>query len=182
MSVDPRPAWYGAPSRLLTPCWRAHGIAEITAERLNELGLIGVILDMDNTLAEWRAEAPLPEAVVWLGEIHAAGLKTCVVSNTHRTERLKRLCDILGVEYILGAVKPFRRGFRLALERMGTPADRTAVIGDQIFTDVLGGNRMGLYTVLVPPLSSAEFIGTRWISRRLERLLARMDRSEPNEP
>jgi HAD superfamily phosphatase (TIGR01668 family) len=75
------------------------------------------------------------------------------------------------IDFILGATKPRRKGYRLALARMGTAPEQTAFVGDQIFTDVLGGNRMGLYTILVPPLSKREFMGTRLISRRLEQLL-----------
>lgn len=156
---------------LLTPDWHPQSLFDVTAKRLKALGIEGVMLDMDNTLTEWRSEDLTPEVLAWIASIHDAGLKTCVVSNTHRRERLKRLCDRMKVDFVLGVRKPRRRGFRLALLKMGTLPERTAIIGDQIFTDVLGGNRMGLYTILVPPLSSVEFFATKWISRRLERIV-----------
>ncbi len=172
--------WIG----LLIPDWTAKGLYDVTPEKLQALGMKGLIMDMDNTLTEWRSQVLAPAVVEWLGHLRAAGVKTCVVSNTHRPDRLKRLCDPHGVEFVLGT-KPLHRGFRRALEKMGVPHERTAVIGDQIFTDVLGGARMGLYTILVPPLSPVEFAGTRWVSRLLERALSnylRRIRREPQSP
>jgi hypothetical protein len=166
-AANPAPdaGWIG----LLTPRWFAKNLFEVTAKKLHELEMDGVILDMDNTLTEWRSAALAPTVVEWLGHLHDAGLKTCVVSNTHRPDRLKRICEPHGVDFVLG-MKPRRGGFRQALKKMGTARERTALIGDQIFTDVFGGNRMGLYTILVPPLSPVEFIGTK-INRWMERIL-----------
>lgn len=158
---------------LLTPRCFANTLFEVTPERLQSLGIDGVMLDMDNTLTEHHAIDFTPAVVDWLASVHDAGIKTCVVSNTHRISRLKRLCEARGIDYVRGVRKPRRNGFRRALEKMGTLPERTAMIGDQIFTDVLGGNRLGLYTILVQPLSREEFLGTRWISRNLERLLFR---------
>ena len=155
----------------LTPDWLAESLFAVTAERLKSLGLAGLMLDMDNTLTEYHSTDFTPEVIEWLGGIHDAGIETCVVSNTNRVTRLQRLCEPHGVKYVLGVRKPRRKGFRLALEKMGTPRERTAICGDQIFTDMLGGKRMGLYTILVPPLSPKEFLGTKWISRNLERVL-----------
>jgi HAD superfamily phosphatase (TIGR01668 family) len=181
-AADERRRW----DDLLRPCWHARSLFDVTPERLKNLGVEGVMLDMDNTLTEWRSESFTPEALAWMNALRDAGFKTCVVSNTNRTERLKNLCAILKTDYVLGVTKPRRRGFRLALEKMGTAVQTTAIVGDQIFTDVLGGNRMGLYTILVPPLSREEFVGTRWISRRLERALfsylQRVKRLPPREP
>jgi HAD superfamily phosphatase (TIGR01668 family) len=169
--------------RLFTPCWFARSLFEVTAARLKSLGVEGLMLDMDNTLTEWHSMDLTPTVVAWLGHLRDAGIQTCVVSNTNRVDRLQRLCDPHGVAYVLGVQKPRRRGFRLALEKMGTPLERTAIAGDQIFTDVFGGNRMGLYTILVPPLSPREFLGTKWISRNLERVLfAFMERTRRYPP
>jgi len=74
------------------------------------------------------------------------------------------------VPFIARARKPRRRSFRRAMELMGTKPETTAVIGDQLFTDMLGGNRLGLFTILVTPISKEEFIGTRFM-RFLEKLI-----------
>ena len=156
--------------RYLIPRWMPESLFEVTAERLAALEIRGVILDMDNTLTEWHSGQITAEVLGWIKGLHDQGFRTCVLSNTHREDRLKALCEQLGVDYLLGS-KPRRRGFRAAMLKLGTVAEQTAVIGDQIFTDVLGGNRTGLYTILVPPLSKSEFVGTKWISRRLEKIL-----------
>jgi HAD superfamily phosphatase (TIGR01668 family) len=106
-----------------------------------------------------------------------AGLKLCICSNTHRPRRLARLAEELGVPYIERVAKPRRAGFLRALALMEVRPEQTAVVGDQLMTDIWGGNRCGLLTILVEPLSRVEFIGTRVISRPLEALLlARMRR------
>ena len=82
------------------------------------------------------------------------------------------MARVLDVPAISKARKPSRRAFRQALATLGTTEKETAVVGDQLFTDVLGGNRLGLYTVLVMPLSKREFFGTKAI-RSLERIVLR---------
>jgi HAD superfamily phosphatase (TIGR01668 family) len=93
----------------------------------------------------------------------------CLVSNNLST-RVSRFSRALDIPAIAKAAKPRRRSFRQAMEIMGTTAEHTAVIGDQLFTDVLGGNRLHLFTVLVSPLSPLEFWTTRLV-RRAERLV-----------
>ncbi|MBW3622244.1 MAG: YqeG family HAD IIIA-type phosphatase [Armatimonadetes bacterium] len=182
VSIAP-PAPPLTPVEFLIPRWFAHGLFEVTPERLEALGIQGLMLDLDNTLAEYYSTDFSPEVSEWLCAVHDVGIKTCVVSNTHRVARLKSLCEPCGVGYVLGVRKPRRKGFRLALAKMGTPPERTAIVGDQIFTDVLGGNRMGLYTILVPPLSHKEFFATRWVSRSLERVLfSYLDRCRRTPP
>jgi predicted HAD superfamily phosphohydrolase YqeG len=80
----------------------------------------------------------------------------------------------MGILHVPGnASKPRRRGLRIALSLLGTAPAETAMVGDQLFTDVLAGNRLGLTTILVNPLTPAEFLGTRLISRTAERLVLR---------
>ena len=96
----------------------------------------------------------------------------CLVSN-NKKDRVSNFGRILGVPALSKARKPRRRAFREAMRIMNTRPETTAVIGDQIFTDVLGGNRLGLYTILVVPLSKQEFIGTRCM-RHLERVVLKI--------
>jgi len=93
----------------------------------------------------------------------------CFVSN-NTDLRVKEIADRVNIPFIARAKKPRRRSFRKAMALMDTKPEHTAVVGDQIFTDILGGNRLGLFTVLVSPISRKEFIGTRLV-RILEKII-----------
>lgn len=153
--------------RLLAPHECRRSLWEVDLPALARRGIRGLILDLDNTMAEYGKAVVPPETKAWVQEALRLGFSVCITSNA-RPRRVKAFADALGVPGIAYAVKPVRRAFRLALKLLGTTARETAVIGDQLFTDVLGGNRMGMYTILVNPLSSAE-LGTTRLVRRLER-------------
>lgn len=155
--------------KLLRPRACAGSLFEITPASLKQRGIRGVILDLDNTLTPWAEKEVSPQAQVWVESLREAGLRVCLFSN-NRKERGEALAKSLGLLCIFSARKPRKRAFRQALALLGTSPEETAVIGDQIFTDMLGGNRAGLYTILVPPLSKREFIGTRFM-RLLEKIV-----------
>jgi HAD superfamily phosphatase (TIGR01668 family) len=134
-------------------------------------GLRAVLLDLDNTLVHWHGSEVRPEIAEWLREQQTAGLRFCLASNTHRPRRLAALAETLDVPYELGVAKPAPAGLRRCLARINAVPAETAMIGDQIFTDIWGGNLCGLYTILVQPMSPREFIGTRVVSRPLERVV-----------
>jgi HAD superfamily phosphatase (TIGR01668 family) len=112
-----------------------------------------------------------PQVAEWIGRMQEAGVRLCIVSNTHRPRRLAELASILGIQYVPSGGKPRRRGFLQAIALMEVTPEETAVIGDQVMTDIWGGNRCGLLTILVDPLSAIEFVGTRVVSRNVERIL-----------
>lgn len=148
------------------------GVTDVAIEELREAGIEAVLLDLDNTLVGWRSHE-VPEPVLeWVTALKSAGFKLCLVSNTRYGRRLRALSEALGVPYVRRAWKPRRRGFQAALSELGVDPTRTAMIGDQMFTDVLGGNRVGLYTVMVRPLARREFVGTK-VSRLFEGALLR---------
>ncbi len=153
------------------PRYTARSVADITPAVLDAHGIRAVILDLDNTLVAWHGEEVAREIEAWIVSLRAAGVRLCIASNTHRPARLKRLAERLGVQYASGVAKPRRGGFLRSMELMGSRREETAVIGDQLLTDIWGGNRCELLTFLVPPLSPREFIGTRVISRPIERTL-----------
>lgn len=169
---------------MLVPAEVQPSIFAVDIEALRARGIRGLIVDLDNTLVPWRHPAPTPAVLEWLRRAEGAGLGVCIVSNggSRRVEAFARQAR---VAYVGGARKPRRHGFREAMARLGTGAAETAVVGDQIFTDVLGGNRLGLYTILVSPVSPREFVGTR-VVRLLERLvlgrLARAGMAPAHEP
>ena len=161
-------------SRLLTPDLIVAHVRDVTPALLAAHGLRAVISDLDNTLVPWRSEAVTGEIAAWLVTLREAGIQVCIASNTRHVSRLTRLADTLGILHVPGnASKPGTRGLRKALGLLGADTTDTAMVGDQLFTDILAGNRLGLTTVLVNPLTPHEFIGTRVISRTAERFVLR---------
>lgn len=146
-------------------------MCDIPLALLKARGIRGLIIDLDNTVTEW-GRATLDRGVRrWFADLKEQGIKACLVSN-NRSNRVKKVADALGIPGISRAGKPRRRAFRQAMAVMDTEAGGTAVIGDQVFTDILGGNRLGMYTILVMPINSREFIGTRMM-RHVERIFTR---------
>jgi hypothetical protein len=159
---------------LLTPDLIVAHVRDITPDLLRARGLQAVVSDLDNTLVPWRSEQVAHEITEWLLHLRAAGIGVCIASNTRHLSRLERLAAQLGILHVPeNATKPRRRGLRTALGLLGSAASQTAMVGDQLFTDVLAGNRLGLTTVLVNPLTAHEFIGTRVVSRTAERFVLR---------
>lgn len=152
----------------LMPDQYVESIFSITADRLHNQKIRAIITDLDNTLVEWdRAEAT-PEVMSWLEGLRDAGIQVTVLSNNARG-RVERFCHPLGVHFIWSARKPTGRAFRRAVEEMNVSIAETVVIGDQLFTDVLGGNLLGFHTILVVPVASTDGFFTRF-NRRLERI------------
>jgi HAD superfamily phosphatase (TIGR01668 family) len=145
-------------------------VTDIDPNTLVQRGIRAVLLDLDNTLVPWQ-KMEVPEAIRhWLEAMKQAGLRLCLVSNTRRRYRLEVLSKELGIAYVPRAFKPRRYGLRQALEQLEATPQQAVMIGDQMFTDVWGGNRMGMHTILVLPMARREFIGTR-VSRLVERIL-----------
>ncbi|HHY61325.1 MAG TPA: YqeG family HAD IIIA-type phosphatase [Clostridia bacterium] len=155
--------------KLLKPHLYVNRLEDIPLAELAEKGIRGLIIDLDNTVTEWNSNFIQEKVRAWFAQLPQYNLKPCLVSN-NSPGRVQQVADQLGVPFISKAGKPRRRAFRKAMELLELEPQATAVIGDQIFTDVLGGNRMNLLTILVVPLNKREFIGTRLV-RRLEKLV-----------
>lgn len=119
-------------------------------------GIRGVIFDIDNTLAPHNAPAD-GQAAELFERLHAMGMRTCLLSN-NKEPRVKPFADLVGSEYIHKAGKPGVCGYEKAMERMGTDRKSTLFVGDQLFTDVYGANRAGVYSILVKPMNPREEI------------------------
>ena len=154
---------------LLLPKKAFNSIFDIPLVQLYTFGIRGIIFDLDNTLTEWNNPELSKETISWLEKAKKIGFKMCFVSN-NSDHRVKEIADRVDIPFIARAKKPRRRSFRKAMALMDTKPEHTAVVGDQIFTDILGGNRLGLFTVLVSPISRKEFIGTRLV-RILEKII-----------
>ena len=142
----------------------------IDLRRMRDRGIRALLLDLDNTLVPWREYDISPGVIEWLRRAKDLGFKLCIVSNTRTAKRLTRLAGEMDLPYVKKVLKPRRRGFQEAIGILGAKISETAVIGDQIFTDILGGNRLGIHTVLVTPLHTKEFLGTK-VSRFVEGLV-----------
>ncbi len=160
----------------LCPKLQADSVLDLDSQELQKVGIRGIIFDLDNTLVEWKQENLSQETIDLISRFKDAGFKICIISNAleYRVEAVARL---LSVPYVSRAVKPRKLPFKKALELMGTTPEETAVVGDQLFTDILGGNRMELYTIWTPPLSSTEFFSTRAV-RQLERMVIKRFRKK----
>lgn len=155
--------------KYLCPKQYVEDICQIDLQELKKKGIQGIIMDLDNTLVPWNDCAVFPEINDWLKQLKAAGFSSCIVSNNN-SRRGRELSEFFDMPAFWKAVKPRRRAFRKALKLMGLKPSQVAVVGDQIFTDILGGNRLGLYTILVRPLNRQEFLWTQCI-RKLEKIV-----------
>lgn len=155
---------------LLIPGAVAADVTAIPPDALSARGIRALIIDLDNTLTRWNDVGCAPEVAAWLQRLQEAGVGVCIVSN-NGPDRVRRFCDALGTElpWIANAGKPSRRAYRRAQQELGAPSEAVAVVGDQVFTDIFGGNRAGLLTILVAPLGRREFPATALV-RIVERL------------
>lgn len=160
----------------LCPKYQAKSILELDLEELERAGIKGIIFDLDNTLVEWKKETLSSEVIDLISRFKNKGFKICILSNALE-HRVESVAQVLDVPYVSRAVKPRKTPFRKALEIMGTNPEETAVVGDQLFTDILGGNRMELYTIWTPPLSSTEFVSTKAV-RQIERMVIKRFRKK----
>lgn len=161
--------------QLLLPKRSYNTIFDIPLLELYASGIRGIIFDLDNTLTEWNNPELSRKTTSWLESAAKIGFKMCFVSNNSDL-RVREVADLVDIPFVARAGKPRRRSFRRAMELMGTKPEATAVVGDQIFTDILGGNRLGLFTILVSPISKHEFVGTRLVRVIEKQILKRSGR------
>lgn len=153
---------YG-PMRLLVPALYIERIYDLPLSWLKENSVKAVITDLDNTLVPWRDYRVASELADWFKDLHDAGFKTVILSNARPSPTITELSKLLETDLVVGARKPLTRFFKIALSRAGTAPHETCVIGDQVFTDILGGNMVGCRTVLVKQVGRREFLGTRFM-------------------
>ncbi|MCX6367186.1 MAG: YqeG family HAD IIIA-type phosphatase [Armatimonadetes bacterium] len=156
-------------------------VSELELAWLAEHGIRGIVSDLDNTLAAWHGDEIPRDILVWLEAVKSAKIGVCLCSNTRRPVRLARIAERLEIHHVPGnAGKPGKAGVLKALELMAVLPNEALMVGDQLFTDMVAGNRVGLTTVLVNPLADKEFIGTKLISRNAEKLILRGERARPS--
>jgi len=155
---------------ILRPKVYVDSVYNIDLKKLKELKKIkGIIIDLDNTLVAWGQNEVSQKNIDWVNEAKKLGLKICIVSNTN-SKRVAKLAKIFDVPYHSKYFKPFSVAFNNGLKILDTKKSETVVIGDQIFTDMWGGNRLKLLTILVSPIVKRDSIGT-FLHRNLEKII-----------
>jgi len=124
-------------------------IHDVTPDVLEQRGIKGLLVDLDNTLACYNESEPSEDVIDWVRTINDSGVKISIISNNSQ-ERVDQFNKKLGLEYNVGrAHKPFKRVFLQVAKTMGLDVDKVAVLGDQIYTDVLGGKGAKMYTIMI---------------------------------
>jgi uncharacterized protein len=126
-------------------------VLNLTSDIIRQYGLKGLVLDVDETLVPMRIGAASPELHQWVNEIRSF-TTLWLVSNNLSEARIGGIARALNLPYYLGAAKPSRRKIRAALKSMNLPVHQVGMVGDRLFTDVLAGNRLGMFTILVEPI------------------------------
>jgi len=142
---------------------------DIEPEYLQDNYIKGIIVDVDNTLVPWNVAHATEEVIHWLEKMKDANIKVTIFSNNNE-DRVTLFADPLNTPYIYKARKPLRHAFEKARKEMGLAKSEVAVIGDQLLTDILGGNRVGFYTILVDPLVTSDASITTF-NRNVERMI-----------
>jgi HAD superfamily phosphatase (TIGR01668 family) len=141
--------------RFLTPHHRVASVLELTPERLRSMVLQNLLLDADGTLKRYRSDECAPGVAQWLDELRQAGFGLCLVSNG-LGERIGRFAAGLELPFVAKAMKPLPAGCRRALRKMGFQKETTAIVGDQVFADIMAGRLAGLTTILVDSIHPEE--------------------------
>ena len=153
----------------LIPDFYYDNVLCIDLEKLKSMGIEYVICDLDNTLDSHNQETPSHNALLFLEKLKSYGFTVCVISNG-RHERVNKYLENHPIKAIAKAGKPLKKSYLKAMDEIGAKSEKTAFIGDQIFTDVLGANRVGLTTVLVSPIEAYEN-SFFYIKRALEKII-----------
>ena len=155
---------------ILKPKVYVDSIYNIDLKKLKEVKNInGIIIDLDNTLIAWGNNEIDNKVINLIKEAKKLELKICIVSNSN-SNRVEKIAKILNIPYYSKFFKPLGITFINALKIMNTSYLDTVVIGDQIFTDIWGGNRLKLFTILVAPIIKRDSIGT-FFHRTLEKII-----------
>lgn len=157
--------------RLVKPNLYLDSVLDLKPALLSELEINSLLLDMDCTLKDYTAADVGREVREWIDRLRSEQIALCLLSNG-RPHRIGRLAEGLGIPFVAKAYKPLPFRCRAAVSRMRLDRRRTAVVGDQLFADVLAGNLAGLFTILVRPTSADEPWFTR-LKRPLEKRVLR---------
>ena len=132
----------------LLPRLMTDALTDLTPELLERHGIRLLMMDFDNTIVPYTTNIPTEKMEVWLRTMVQSNIQLCVVSNSKK-DRVRVFCGQYGIPVITHAKKPGTRGIEEALATFGVDRREAAIVGDQIFTDTLGGNRAGVTSILI---------------------------------
>lgn len=144
---------------ILYPNAHFKNVRKIELGFLKENNINALILDVDNTLIDYDKNLP-NETIDWANKLKKNGVKLYILSNSNKKEKVRTVAEKLGIEYMYFAKKPLKLGFKKVQDILKEKPENIAVVGDQIFTDVVGGNRCKMFTILVEPIAEKDI----WIT------------------
>ena len=144
-------------------------VSEITSDFLIENNIKALILDIDNTLIDYYKNLP-EENINWAKMIKGKGIKLYILSNTNKKEKVEAVAKKLDIPYENFAKKPSKKGFTKIQNILQLKPENIGVVGDQLFTDIIGGNRCKMFTILVEPVTTKDYWYTAW-KRPIEEIL-----------
>lgn len=148
-----------------------NSVEEITIELIKKNKLKALILDVDNTLIDYNKNLS-EEKIKWAKALKGQGVKLYILSNSNKKEKVKNVATKLEIPYILFAQKPLKKGYIKIQKELNLKPEEIGVVGDQIFTDIIGGNRCKMFTILVEPIDKKDILITAWkrpIEERIKR-------------
>lgn len=151
------------------PTYMFDKVEDIPYELIKKENIKLIMMDMDNTLIDAKKKYK-NSLKHWIDDVSNLNVKMCILSNSPFGDKVKKIAKELNIEYNYNAGKPLLKGFKRVIEKSKLPKENILMIGDQIFTDVWGGNRIGVKTVLVTPINKKESFFTK-VKRPLERLI-----------
>jgi len=155
----------------LYPNYYCDKVTDITIELLKENNIKGLILDVDNTLIDFDRNM-LEGTEEWIDRMKKNGIKCIILSNSNKIDKVTKVGETLDISFIYFATKPLKRGFKKAQKELGLDSENIAVVGDQIFTDVIGANRSKMFSILVNPIAKKDIWITRF-KRPIEELIVK---------
>lgn len=143
-------------------------ITDIKVDFFKENNLKAVILDVDNTLINLDREI-LEKVDLWIEDLKKENIKICIASNSVKKEKIMHIAKELDIPYVYSSMKPFSRGLKKAIKIVEEKPSNIAEIGDQLFTDVLGANRLSLFSILTKPISPEKHTISK-LKRKVEKI------------
>ena len=137
-------------------------VEDITIEQLLKNKIKALILDVDNTLIDINKNLS-EDIVFWAKQMKGQGIKLYILSNTNDKKKVETIAQKLDIPYKHFALKPLKKGFKFIQKELKINPENIGLVGDQIFTDVLGGNRNNMFTILVEPINNQkDYWYTAW--------------------
>lgn len=146
-------------------------VEDINIEFLNKKRIKALLLDVDNTLVD-HTKKITDSVIKWAKDLKGQGVKLYILSNTNDKRKIENIVKKIDVDYKYFAMKPLKRGFKKAQKDLKEKSENIAIVGDQIFTDIIGGKRCKMYTILIEPIEEKDFWYTAWkrpIENRIKR-------------